>query len=129
MAKKKKIIIPHDGHPSMRLFTAEGLLLACGYERVEFGGHGPYLEMTGDQLQQSHVHRVDVPHFYFDELRSNCKANVKVYFQRHPVDYAHYRPGFYYVAPGDLRADDGSPVVELITDDSQTTMDFTAFNG
>ena len=76
MAKKKKIIIPHDGHPSMRLFTAEGLLLACGYERVEFGGHGPYLEMTGDQLQQSHVRRArHFPHFLFDDsvqLQSEC---------------------------------------------------------
>ncbi|MGA2005693.1 MAG: hypothetical protein ABSG70_20120 [Terriglobales bacterium] len=124
---RKRMLIPHDGHPSVRLFTADGLLLACGYERVEFGGRGPYLEMTGDQLQQSNVHRIDDPrHVYFDEYRSNCKANVMVYLQKRPVDYAHYRTGFYYVSPFDLRDEDGKAVVGPLAGDSQPTMDFTA---
>jgi len=38
------MLIPHDGHPTMKLFTAAGLLITCGYVRVEFGGRGPYLE-------------------------------------------------------------------------------------
>src|ERR1700730_6272517 len=123
---RKRMLIPHDGHPSMQLFTSEGLLIALGYERVEFGGRGPYLEMTGRQLQHSNVHRVaDARHSYFDELRSNCKANVMVYLQRQPVGYARYRNGFYYVSPFDLRDEDGRSVVEPLIDplNSQPTMD------
>jgi hypothetical protein len=124
---RKRMLIPHDGHPSMQLFTVEGLLLARGYMRVEFGGRGPYLEMTGEQLQHSHVRRIaDARHSYFDELRSNCKANVMVYLQRRPVDYAHYRNGFYYVSPFDLRDEDGKSVIESLADqsNSQPMMDF-----
>ncbi len=121
------MLIPHDGHPSVRLFTTEGLLLMRGYVRVEFGGRGPYLEMTGEQLQHSNVHRVaDVRHYYFHELRSNCKANVIVYLQRLPVDYAHYRRGFYYISPFDLRDEDEKPVVAPVAaprSDSQLRLD------
>ena len=89
---RKRLLIPHDGHPSMQLFTAHGLLLARGYERVEFGGRGPYLEMTSEQLQHSNVHRIaDANHVYFHEFRSNCKSNVMVYLQIRPVDYARYQ--------------------------------------
>ncbi len=119
---RKRMLIPHDGHPSMQLFTADGLLLARGYERVEFGGRGPYLEMTGEQLQHSNVHRIaDANHVYFHEFRSNCKSNVMVYLQRLPVDYARYRKGFYYISPFDLRDEDGKSVVESLAESRKAT--------
>jgi hypothetical protein len=116
---RKRMLIPHDGHPSMQLFTADGLLLTHGYVRVEFGGRGPYLEITDEQLQHPHLHRIDdAHHSYFTEFRSNCKANVMVYLQRRPVDYARYRPGFYYISPFDLRDEDGKPVVKALAESS-----------
>ena len=104
----------------MRLFTASGLLLTCGYARVEFGGRGPYLELTEAQVQKVNLHGVPLvkdrhgyfyKHTYYDELRSNCDSCVKVYYQRRTVEYADYRIGFYYVSPFALRDENGNEIV------------------
>ena len=117
---RKRMLIPHDGHPTMKLFTVAGLLLARGYVRVEFGGRGPYVEMTDAQIQKVNVHSVEFAtdkkkhaykHVDFYELRSNCKSSVMVYLQRRTVDYARYRIGFYYVSPFDLRDESGNEIV------------------
>ena len=108
---KKRILIPHNGDPSMRLFTSTGLLLAGGYTRIEFGDRGPYLELSQEQIQHANIHRAQVKHSYYDEFRSNCGANVKVYLQRKRVDYADYRIGLYYISPSDLRDEDGMVVI------------------
>ena len=96
---KKRMLIPHNGDPSLRLFTLAGLLLAVGYTRIEFGARGPYIEFNQDQIQCANIHKAEVSHYYYEELRSNCAASVKVYLQRKPVDYADYRIDLYYISP------------------------------
>jgi len=105
------MIIPLNGDPSMSLFTSAGLLLAVGYTRIEFGKRGPYIELNQEQIQHANIHKAEVSHYYYEEFRSNCAANVKVYFQRKPVDYADYRVGMYYVSPFDLRDENRMAVI------------------
>ena len=119
---RKRVIIPHDGDPAMRLYTSSGLLVAVGYVRVEFGGRGPYVEFAPDQVQKDNLHPISPIYYdkegrqhkrkYYDEYRTNDAANVMVYLQRRDdVKYADYRVGMYYVSPFDLFTEDGAPVV------------------
>jgi len=118
-AERNRVIVPHDGDPAMKLYTRNGLLVATGYLRVEFGGRGPYLEFTESEMQKDNLHLVpavlkkgvgysrEVRHHYFHEYRTNDPANVLVYLQRKTVKYANYKLGFWYVSPSDLFGEDG----------------------
>jgi hypothetical protein len=108
---KKRMLISHNGDPSMRLFTSGGLLLAVGYTRIEFGKRGPYIEVGQEQMQRANTHKAEEGHYCYEEFRSNCEANAKVYLQRKRVDYADYRIGMYYVSPFDLRDENGMAVI------------------
>jgi hypothetical protein len=109
---KRRMLISLNGDTSMRLFTSGGLLLAVGYKRIEFGNRGPYVEIGQEQIQRANIHKAKESHYYYDEFRSNCEANVKVYLQRKRVDYADYRIGMYYVSPFDLRDKNGMTVID-----------------
>jgi len=109
---RKRVLIPHDGHPSMPLCNASGTLVAEGYIRVEFGGRGPYLEFSTDQIRRKNMHWIP-GHLYFYEYRTNDDANVMVYRQRRTIAYADYRVGMWYVSPFDLFTDGKEVVKEL----------------
>lgn len=119
---RKRVVIPHDGDPAMRLYTSSGLLVAVGYVRVEFGGRGPYVEFAPDQVQKDNLRPISPIYYdtegrqhkrkYYDEYRTNDAANVMVYLQRRDdVKYADYRVGMYYLSPFDLFTEEGAPVV------------------
>ena len=85
--------------------TQTGLVIACGYVRVEFGGRGPYIEFSSSQIVQASIHRIEAKWIQYTEYRSNDSSNVKLYLQRKPVNYAHYVPGLWYVSPFDVETD------------------------
>ena len=97
---------------SFPLVTLSGLQIANGFTRVVFGGRGAYVEFTSDQLVQNAVHlpsdqlwrrsRNWRSKVFYEEYRSHCPTNAKLYFQRKTVTYADYQVGFFYVAPTDL---------------------------
>ena len=70
---------------------------------------GPYIEMNKDKVRIDNVHRVPEPRTGYIEFRSNCAANVKVYFQQEPMKYSAspgwegYKIGFYYIAAEDIQ--------------------------
>jgi hypothetical protein len=107
---RDQVFISHHGHPSVQLFSEKGLLLSAGYVRVEFGARGPYVEINQSQIQKANLRKIEAQHSYFDEYRSRCQANVKVYFQRQTVSYAKYKIGFFYISPFELYDDKGRPV-------------------
>jgi hypothetical protein len=80
-------------------------VIARGYNRVEFGERGPYVEFANSQIVHEAIHRVPAKWIQYTEYRSNDSSNVKLYLQRRPVKYAHYEPGFWYVLPFDLITD------------------------
>lgn len=88
---------------TLEFLTKTGLVIAHGYVRVEFGGRGPYIEFTPEQIVKQAIHYVDdQSHRYYDEYRSNDASNVKLYFQRRSVSYAKYVVGKWYVSPSDV---------------------------
>lgn len=101
-----------EGDSNTKLYTQTGLLLCNGYHRIVIGDYGAFVEITPDQIVRSHVQvklgqefRMNAPQY------KNCKyiwlttkdsSNIKIYFQKHRVDYADYVPGMLYVSPYDL---------------------------
>jgi hypothetical protein len=100
------------------LYTTSSLLIARGYDRVEVGDRGPYVEFNLEQIVHDSIHRIHAAHYYFDEYRSNCPSNVMVYLQRMPVSNANYVIGKYYISSSDLRDENGREVPELFADPS-----------
>jgi hypothetical protein len=105
---RKRVLLPEFSDPgdsALEFRTNTGLVIARGYVRVEFGGRGPYIEFRPDQIVTENIRKIDAPHYWFHEYRSNDEANVMLYLQREGVDYAHYVPGLWYVSPFDLTTD------------------------
>lgn len=89
----------------MEFFTQSGLILANDYTRLVKGGRGDYIEFDDDQIVLENIHipgdqkwRLTDKYkntVFYDEWRSKCPSNVKLYFQRNFVGYADYNPGMW----------------------------------
>lgn len=102
----KRLILPLEGNNDIEFYTKSNLEIANGYNRIVIGLRGPYIEFHHYNIISSSIHKIINPnHYYFDEYRSNCKSNVKVYYQKFIVNYADYKPGFLYISPFDLISD------------------------
>ncbi len=117
MKPKLRFNISIDGD-SVCLYTRTGLKVSAGFECIVIGGRGPYVEFQTDQLCLESLHipkqcqyRVDNPHVYYTEYRTNDEAFVKVYHQKKEVAYADYKIGRWYISPNDLYLENSLPVV------------------
>ena len=115
---RARLLIPETGDPMRQLFTRAGSLIADGYVRVVIGARGPYVEIDNEQIWRSHlrvpaaeVYRFNDAHVFYATYRSNDDSDVKVYWQRKPVDYADYQVGMYYVSPFDLVDREGGELI------------------
>lgn len=97
---------------TVQLRTKDGTPLMKGYDRVVIGDYGPFVETSPDKMYRQYV-RVKSGEEYrmTDPQYANCKyvwltatdeSGVKIYFQKHTVDYADYIPGKIYVSPFEL---------------------------
>ena len=46
-----KLGISEQGNPGQTFFTATGIYIAMGYERILYGDHGPYIECIKESVQ------------------------------------------------------------------------------
>lgn len=97
----------------LRLITTQvGLPVAIRYQRIVLGGRGPYMEFARDDLYlenfiipEDQLWRRFHPGCYYIEWRSIDVRHVKLYQQLKTVDYADYRPQYFYISPFDLYTD------------------------
>jgi hypothetical protein len=115
---RARLLIPETRDPVRQLFTRAGTLIADGYVRVVIGARGPYVEIDNEQIWRSRlrvpaaeVYRFNDPHVFYATYRSNDDSDVKVYWQKKPVDYADYQVGMYYVSPFDLVDREGGELI------------------
>ena len=101
--------IPQEGHPDAQFYSVSSTLLAVGFVRIVLGGRGAYLEFSREHMQMGNLHipedqkwRLTNDMAYYIEYRSHDEANVKIYHQKRPVDYADYKVGLFYISPGDV---------------------------
>ncbi len=122
MTYQDRLDIPHDGSTDIELYSKTGEHIATGYDRIVFGGRGPYIEFT-DQLIYNNLYVPKdlqwktLPKYvgrvaYF-EFRS-ITDYVKVYFQRKTVSYADYLVDKFYISPFDLYNSDRNVLIEKI---------------
>ncbi len=96
-----------EGDAHARLHTIDGTHIATGYQRIVVGERGAYIELSAEQINHAAFQipanaewRLTSSNAYYIEYRSDDAACVKLYHQRRLVDYADYRIGMYYLAPG-----------------------------
>lgn len=101
--------IKNTGNEFKEFYTRYGLKIAVGYNRIVYGGRGPYIEFDERHLRfknlfipQDSIWRIHSNKAFYVEYRSVCPSYVKVYFQKKPVRYADYKIGLYYISPFDL---------------------------
>lgn len=106
----------------------DGTLFAVGYHRIVYGDHGPYVEFEASDIVLPLYNRFpgeQKPDIYYIWQYPQDHRGVKVYFQLKDVHdipnaprredgkrsnfnraegYADYKPGYYYVAPGEFRS-------------------------
>lgn len=104
--------ISEDGG-RIKLKTKSNTIVCNGYDRIVFGGRGPYIEFNKNQLldnaffvPKSQLYRISDSRIYYIEFRSNDVSNVKLYYQLRTVAYADYKLGYFYMSPLDLYTDD-----------------------
>lgn len=94
---------------NVQLKSKHGTPLMKGYDRVVIGDYGAFIETSLDKMYRQYI-RVKPGEEYRmnDPQYKNCKyvwltatddSGVKIYFQKHSVDYADYVPGKIYVSP------------------------------
>lgn len=111
--------LKESGNPSCEFYDSAGELIACGYEAIVYGDHGPYMEFNEDQIHW--------PSFCYHKLKGpgrthfehyNKDKSVKCYDQfrtvanqpnpppdnpfssanNRPDGYADYRQGRFYIS-------------------------------
>lgn len=104
-------------------FLPDGTLFACGYNRIVYGDHGPYVEFEAEQIRLTLLKRFPDPQkpgIFYVWMYPQNHWNVKVYYQIKDVrnlrnapkrpdgvqsgydrqeGYADYIVGKYYVSP------------------------------
>lgn len=104
--------LPRIGIKNINFYSNSNLLLAKGYERIEFGKRGPYVEFVKEQIVLDNFYiplnekwRITSECAYYIEFRSKCESYVKLYLQKHQVKYAKYEIGKFYISPNELTTD------------------------
>ena len=90
----------------MKFYTRAGTHIATGYTRIVIGDYGAYVEFSSEQLFLDKIEPLfsnspDRPVKYI-WLQSKDNPRIKIYEQKRRVNYADYKPGFYYIDPQDL---------------------------
>lgn len=120
---RSRISIPHDGSEDMKLFTESGEHVSTGYERIVFGGRGPYVEFRKRNMHKECMYlpedlawKMDESYadkiFYY-EFRTK-EDYVKIYFQKKTVDYADYKIHRFYISPFDLYDENGDVLIKKL---------------
>lgn len=116
---EERLRIPLEGSSDLDFYTKSGTLVAHGYLRVVIGQRGPYIEFDPKQIVKESFHipreqeyRKEDKRVYYVEARSNDEANVKLYYQKRPVQYADYKVGLIYISPFELKTREYQELVE-----------------
>ena len=98
------------------LYSNNGLILSNGYDRIVIGDYGAFIEISALDIvldhitvQQGQEFRISDPQFKdrvkYHWLTAKDNSHCKIYFQQRTVDYADYKPGFYYISPYEVKTE------------------------
>jgi len=116
-----RLNIPLCGSPDTVFTTSKGTHVATGYSRIVIGERGPYIEFSPNNIILTALcvpfvqlgRLANTIDYYYAEFRSFDSAYVKVYLQKSTVDYADYKPGYFYISPFDLYVNNTEIILPL----------------
>lgn len=76
-------------------------LIGNGYTRIVVGDYGPYMEFSEEQIVKDNITqrwpgKPKRPVRYI-WMHTKDEKRTKIYWQQQTVEYADYRPGYYYM--------------------------------
>ncbi len=98
----------------MNMVTLSDTPLANRYERIVIGHYGAFIEISDENInklflkvKEGEEYRINNPH-YTDRVKyewwtTKDDSDCKLYYQKRTVDYADYRPGYWYISPYEVR--------------------------
>ena len=96
-----------DGDSDCILYY-HGIKVSEGYSRIVVGDYGAYIEIPPEMMELSNICIKPGEEYRLKQQYINVKyhwyclrndTDFKIYHQQHPVTYADYTPGMFYVAP------------------------------
>lgn len=101
-----------EGNLNCKLYDEKYNLIACGYSRIVIGDYGAYVEIPLDKMILENLIIKPGEEYRFKPEYSNIKyhwyclknnQDIKIYYQKHIVAYADYKPEMFYISPYELR--------------------------
>lgn len=93
------------------LFSSSGLKLCESYDRIVIGDYGAFVEVAPNKIiteniriQEGQEYRDFNPrynHTKFSLLTPKDDSQMRITYQKKPVEYGDFKPGFYYISPYD----------------------------
>ena len=89
------------------LYSAAGTLICSSFDRVVVGDYGAYVEFSREQANEDVFIVAPGEEYRLQPRYKNVKyvwltiddgSQVKIYYQKHLVDYADYQEGKYYIS-------------------------------
>lgn len=100
------------GNLNCNLYDNNYNLIAYGYSRIVIGDYGAYVEIPLDKMILENLIIKPGQEYRFNPKYSNVKyhwyclknnQDIKIYYQKHPVSYADYKPEMFYISPYELK--------------------------
>lgn len=97
------------------LYTSYGTLICSSYDTIVIGDYGAYIEFSSEQANKGSFMVASGQEYRLEERYKNCKyiwlttkddSGVKIYYQKHPVSYADYKVGKYYISVREVYTED-----------------------
>ena len=86
-----------------------GIIISRGYKRIVIGDYGAFIEFSDNQAVKENLVIPTRQKYRLKENFDNTKyiwystdansVTPKIYYQKHSVDYADYKPEMWYISP------------------------------
>lgn len=100
-----------DGDFNCELYDLKGNKISNGYNRIVIGDYGAFIEIDVDHMLTNNLKVAPGQEYRFTERYKNVKyhwyclkndEDIKIYYQRHTVNYADYKVDMFYIAPDEV---------------------------
>jgi hypothetical protein len=100
-----------DGDFNCELYDLKGNKISNGYNRIVIGDYGAFIEIDVDHMLTNNLKVAPGQEYRFTEQYKNVKyhwyclknnEDIKIYYQRHTVNYADYKVDMFYIAPDEV---------------------------
>lgn len=109
---ERKCSFGYEIYPIEQLpvYSKNGTKIANKYERIVIGDYGVFLEIKNEDIIKENIkvkegqeYRIKHPKYAknikYQWFTTKDESNCKLYYQQKEVNYADYKPGYWYISP------------------------------